>query len=434
MNKKLWIITLALTLAVTGIVFAQSERDFEISQNQQGKITITDYTGSTKEVVIPSKISGIEVSAIEGSAFYKKGLTKVVFPDTITSIGDSAFQGNKLEDVTLPKNLRFIDHNAFAENSLYRINLPSSLEEIGGSAFYSNLLTYIRIPENVKTIGAYAFAKNKIEIVEIPKIFTARLSGGVYSEIFKENSIGTINICANWDTRLLSEISFDSNFVNYYTSQGRKAGIYDKYDRIWKTLTKADFDIYVSDRLSSSYRKQVEKYIYGKDEDFVKGITIYNEAIRTYPKNVDLFRYRAQLYNKKGDYDKAISDCNEALRIEPNNNLTFMDRAEIYLNKGDYDKAIADYSDAIRIDPNQVTYRMRASVYFKKGDNDKAIADYSEAIKIDENASNYSLRGSAYMQKGDFTNARTDANKALQLSPNYREAKDLDAELKKKGY
>jgi len=38
------------------------------------------------------------------------------------------------------------------------------------------------------------------------------------------------------------------------------------------------------------------------------------------------------------------------------------------------------------------------------------------------------------MQKGDFTQARSDVNKSLQLDPNYQKAKDLDAELKKKGY
>jgi Tfp pilus assembly protein PilF len=38
------------------------------------------------------------------------------------------------------------------------------------------------------------------------------------------------------------------------------------------------------------------------------------------------------------------------------------------------------------------------------------------------------------MQKGNYTQARADVNKSLQLNPNYQEAKDLDAELKKKGY
>jgi Tfp pilus assembly protein PilF len=38
------------------------------------------------------------------------------------------------------------------------------------------------------------------------------------------------------------------------------------------------------------------------------------------------------------------------------------------------------------------------------------------------------------MQKGNYTQARADVNKALQLDPNDNEAKNLDAELKKKGY
>ena len=39
-----------------------------------------------------------------------------------------------------------------------------------------------------------------------------------------------------------------------------------------------------------------------------------------------------------------------------------------------------------------------------------------------------------YNEKGNFTQVRADINKALQLAPNNQNAKNLDAELRAKGY
>jgi tetratricopeptide (TPR) repeat protein len=90
----------------------------------------------------------------------------------------------------------------------------------------------------------------------------------------------------------------------------------------------------------------------------------------------------------------------------------------------------------VRYDPkNALAFNNRGAAYNNKSDWDRAIADFTEAIRLDPNyAAPYRHRGFAYMQKGNYAQARTDCNKALQLNPNYQNAKDLDAELRKKGY
>jgi len=140
-------------------------------------------------------------------------------------------------------------------------------------------------------------------------------------------------------------------------------------------------------------------------------------------------------YNR-GDYDKAIAEYTQAIKLVPNYVIVYNERALAYGNKGDYDKAIADLNEAIRLDPNYaVAYNNRAYAYNGKGDYDKAIADANQAIKLEPNFANaYRHRGYAYMMKGNFAQARADTNKALQLNPNYQLVKDLDAELKNKGY
>ena len=100
---------------------------------------ITAYTGSEANLTIPDTLNGYNVNVIRQSAFaYNTTLTKVTFPNTVTSIGHYAFQGcTNLEEVTL----------------------SDTLEDIGYSSFYNcTALSQIVIPNSVTFIGNYAFA------------------------------------------------------------------------------------------------------------------------------------------------------------------------------------------------------------------------------------------------------------------------------------
>jgi hypothetical protein len=76
-----------------------------------GTVTITGYTGTNADVVIPSTIDGLPVTAIGDSAFiYCTSLTSVSIPSSVTSIGDHAF-GNciSLTSVTIPNSVTNIE-------------------------------------------------------------------------------------------------------------------------------------------------------------------------------------------------------------------------------------------------------------------------------------------------------------------------------------
>ena len=111
---------------------------------------------------------------------------------------------------------------------------------------------------------------------------------------------------------------------------------------------------------------------------------------------------RGLSHSSNGDYDAAIADFTEAIRLQPNDHSNYSTRGNAYVNKGDYDRAIADYTQAIRLAPNNATY--------------------------------YGNRGNAYNRKGEYPQARADVNRALQIDPNNQIGKDLDAELKRRGY
>jgi len=77
--------------------------------------TIVDYRtelGLETNVVIPDKISGVEVEHIADYAFRKKGLELINISDSVKTIGKGAFQGNNLKSIKLPKST-IVDKSAF---------------------------------------------------------------------------------------------------------------------------------------------------------------------------------------------------------------------------------------------------------------------------------------------------------------------------------
>src|SRR5215471_9925413 len=86
--SRAWIALMGfLLLTVPGELKAQ----FTFTTNN-GAITITGYTGSGGNVVIPASINGYPVIAIGNYAFYNKtNITNVTIPDSVTSVGGYAF-------------------------------------------------------------------------------------------------------------------------------------------------------------------------------------------------------------------------------------------------------------------------------------------------------------------------------------------------------
>src|ERR1043165_1016963 len=77
---------------------------FTFTTNDDHTITITGYTGTNDNVVIPSSTNGYPVSVIGSWALANSAnLTSVVIPEGVLIIGDDAFNGcTSLTTVTMP--------------------------------------------------------------------------------------------------------------------------------------------------------------------------------------------------------------------------------------------------------------------------------------------------------------------------------------------
>jgi hypothetical protein len=129
----------AAFLTCSGRAEAELSGDYEfVFTNDGNGIEIVKYLGSGGDVSIPSSFNGRPVVAIGNSAFSNPGITSVVVPQGVTSIGDMAFAYCPL---------------------LVNVSLPASLTSLGNMSFmYCSSLLNFHIPVSVSYIGNYPFA------------------------------------------------------------------------------------------------------------------------------------------------------------------------------------------------------------------------------------------------------------------------------------
>ena len=153
--------------------------------NHGDSIEITGFDNSVSDVVIPSEIEGLPVTAISVGAFYLSAITSIEIPNTVTSIGEMAFLGcTSLKSVKLSTGVAKIDKNAFGScSALQEIQVAkdnpnfSSLNGVLYSKKQDTLIIYPAaktdaayiIPSGVTSVAMYAFSENPyLETLTIP--------------------------------------------------------------------------------------------------------------------------------------------------------------------------------------------------------------------------------------------------------------------------
>ena len=134
--------------------------------------------------------SETKVKVIDGSAFDNTGLTGVVLPTVLTSLGTASNGGSVFRGCPKLQYVRVAngDTNATFE-------LPENLTYIGGYTFKNSFANPVRLklPANVATIGSEAFNSGKIEqmIVERESDFSGFNAKAVYGSgmaVFKNGA------------------------------------------------------------------------------------------------------------------------------------------------------------------------------------------------------------------------------------------------------
>ncbi len=190
-KKKIKLIAGLVLLAAffaVGLYFTlRKTPDFEY-RAADGAVTLEQYVGKGTEVVIPTELDGLPV----------------------TAIGRFCFSGcSEVTSVEIPESIRSISIYAFEDcKALTQIELPQSLTEIAAGAFMNSGLTSVEIPESVAAIREFAFKGcGELESVSLPEGLLiiereafagcAKLSGVELPELMAQVGSGAFMGCAS---------------------------------------------------------------------------------------------------------------------------------------------------------------------------------------------------------------------------------------------
>ncbi|BBI34025.1 S-layer homology domain-containing protein [Cohnella abietis] len=188
------LLILGSSLSHIGHAYAD-DTDYTFSANG-GSASITAYTGVEKDITIPATLGGYPVTSLANplvpdgnGVFDGKGITNVIFPDSITSIGRYAFRYGSLTTVNLPKNLKTLSSSSFEGNKLTSIVFPDGFMTVGSYAFYMNKLTKVHFPESITNIAGGSFSSNLLTSVVIPDSMTK-----IGTNAFEQNFLTSVTI------------------------------------------------------------------------------------------------------------------------------------------------------------------------------------------------------------------------------------------------
>lgn len=142
--------------------------DWEYNYNEAYGATITGYTGSDTDVIIPSTIGdNYPVTELDMTFASNHSITSVVVPEGVTSIGSYTFETcESLTSVTLPSTLTMIGETAFARcTSLQSITIPAAVESLWAQVFLgcTNLTEITFLGETAPTVDYDTFSMGTYE-------------------------------------------------------------------------------------------------------------------------------------------------------------------------------------------------------------------------------------------------------------------------------
>ena len=215
----------------------------------EGGVSITGYNieGGT-DVVIPSEIDGKKVVEIADNAFTSAGvtpttisntkkvsvsylnnnkkdvaaipligiplpdglgITSVVIPSTVKSIGNRAFVNNQITEVVIPSSVTSIGKDAFSNNQLVSLTISGS---VGASAFRNNKLTTLTLLDGVVSIDLGAFSDNQLTEVIIPSSVTSIGRGAFFKSGSSNQNLSKIINKTGKSFEWGDIISYDSRY------------------------------------------------------------------------------------------------------------------------------------------------------------------------------------------------------------------------------
>lgn len=123
---------------------------------------------------LASVVIGTGLSEIPDGCFAGSGLTSVTLPDNVTSLGEEAFaRCASLAEVNIGKGLKQIKDKCFAESGLKSVSLPSNVTSIGVEAFANCAsLATVDFGSGIREIPENCFRSSGLTEITLPESVT----------------------------------------------------------------------------------------------------------------------------------------------------------------------------------------------------------------------------------------------------------------------
>jgi C1A family cysteine protease len=150
------------------VLYGTNEEDFTATGDLETReLYLTGYTGNDSDLVIPTKLNGLDVVGFDTTDFHislseNENIKSITVPGEFKNISAHTFKSiPNLEKVTLCEGIEAINSYAFAECiNLKSVQLPNSLTRIGLCAFEDCAsLSDINFSEGLEVISDFAFRR-----------------------------------------------------------------------------------------------------------------------------------------------------------------------------------------------------------------------------------------------------------------------------------
>ncbi len=117
--------------------------------------------------------------------------------------------------------------------------------------------------------------------------------------------------------------------------------------------------------------------------NYMQALDKCNEALKKYPKESDLYYWKASIQNSINQKREALENFNKAIALNPKEGTYYIVRGICKMDLEDYKGAEADFNKAIELNPNDGTaYTMRGCAKLSQGNIDGANNDLTKANQL----------------------------------------------------
>jgi serine/threonine protein kinase/Tfp pilus assembly protein PilF len=161
------------------------------------------------------------------------------------------------------------------------------------------------------------------------------------------------------------------------------------------------------------------EYAHSIEQDWRKGIRIYEEAVAKYPKDKDLHIVLGFYYSLYDMSEKAVTEFKKVLSLDPSYPDALNQIAYEYMNTKNYDQAIDYLKRYASVQPGKPNpFDSLAEAYLRMGKLDEAIENYKKALAVKPDYySSAATLAYIYGLKEDYPEASRWLDRYLELVP-----------------